>query len=330
MTSLENEGEKLWKKYCSFLYEDFHKQVEYNRKKMEQYFNRLKNTKILEAIGAKNAEKIEQVSITTYNDYPFLDIFGEKVKKLELTIPKSNTETLAEYYIRIGKIAAESIKEFIPGEFEIFVKTSGTTGRSKWIIHTNISKEITSEIGISCLAMACSDRLGDTRLRFGDTGLNMCAPPPYISGWVHYYLDKIFGFKIYPPFEITDRVSDIKQRMLMVLNKIDTMKERIAFIMSTGSLLHMLIRYITDRYSFYQDLFESLNIGIAKLYMLSKLIQTKLLWKPREVKETLPVKGLVCAGYDSKPYIELFKSSFGVEPLNVYGTSELVLLMYGT
>lgn len=324
------EGEEIWNKYCSFLYENFQKQIEYNEKKAGEYFKGLRNTRILETLGAKDAKNIGQVPITTYDDYPFLDVFGERVKKLEASIPKSKDETLAEYHMRIGRIAAESIKHYIPGEFEIYVKTSGTTARSKWIIHTRLSREITSEFGIACLAMACSNRIGDTYLRFGDTGLNTCAPPPYISGWVYHYLNKIFKFKIYPPLEVTDRISDIKQRMLMVLNKIDMMKERIAFIMSTGSLLYMLVKYITDRRSFYRDYFESLDIGIAKLYMFSKFIQTKLFWEPKNVKEVLPVKGLMCAGYDSKPYIELFKSSFGVEPLNAYGSSELVLLMYGT
>ncbi|MEM3028879.1 MAG: GH3 auxin-responsive promoter family protein [Thermoproteota archaeon] len=323
------EGELIWNKYCSFLYKDFHKQIEYNEKKVKEYFERIRNTKILETLRVKNAKSIEQVPVTTYNDYPFLDVFGEKVKKLEASIPKGNAETLAEYHMRIGRIAAESIKDYIPGDFEIYVKTSGTTSRSKWIIHTNLSREITSEFGIACLAMACSDRVGDTSLRFGDTGLNTCAPPPYISGWVYHYLNKIFKFKIYPPLEVTDRISDIKQRMLMVLKKTDTVKERIAFIMSTGSLLYMLVKYITDRRSFYRDSFESLDIGVAKLYMLSKFIHTKLFWEPKKVKEVLPVKGLICAGYDSKPYIDLFKSSFGVEPLNAYGSSELVLLMYG-
>ncbi|MEM2584722.1 MAG: GH3 auxin-responsive promoter family protein, partial [Thermoproteota archaeon] len=308
----------------------FQKQVEYNRKKMGEYFKMLKNTLLLEALKAKEAEKIKQVPVTTYDDYFFLKAFGERVRELEVTTPKKKGETLVEYYTRIGRIAAEPIRNYLPGEFECFVKTSGTTGQSKWIVHTELLRNIAADVAMTVLVIACSERAGDTALRLGETVLNIVAPAPYVSGWSLYYLQEINKFKIYPPFRITDRVSDIRRRMLMIMKEVDRMKGKIAILAAVASMLYLLIKYITDRYSFYKDYAESLNIGLTKLYVFSKLIQTKLFWEPKDIREILPAKGIICTGYDSKIYDKLFRRNFGVIPLNIYGSSEFIIPMYGT
>ncbi|MEM2477869.1 MAG: GH3 auxin-responsive promoter family protein [Thermoproteota archaeon] len=327
---LIDEGRELWDKYCSFLYQDFQKQLEYNREKTESYFKKIKNTKLLEALGAKDAENIRQIPVTTYNDYTFLKVFEERIKHLEETTPRSKGETLTEYYMRIGRIAAEPIIEYLPGEFQSCVKTSGTTGQSKWILWTNLFQEVYLKVGISPMIIACSESMGDTRLRFGDYFLNMGAPAPYFSGWSIYFLNKLFQFNVYPSFEVVDKTSDIRRRIWIILRKIDEAKEKIALIGTTASLLFLLTKYIVDRKSFYREYYEALDIGAAKIYMLLKSIHAELFWKPKDIREVMPVKGLICAGFDSKMYIDLFKRTWGMEPLNLYGASEIGFPMYGT
>lgn len=327
---MTDEGKELWNKYCGFIYEDFQKQLEYNRMKAEDYFRKIKGTKLLEVLGARNAEDIKQVPITTYDDYTFLKGFEDRIRRLEETIPKGKNEILAKYYIRIGRIAAEPFREFLPGEFEFCAKTSGTTAQNKWALWTSLFRDTYSENGIAPMVMACSERTGDTRLRLGDIVLNMGAPPPYLSGWCLYFLYDLFGFKVYPPFEIVDRTFDVRRRVQIVLNKIDQAREKIALIGTTASLLFLLVKYIVDRKTFYKEYYETLDMGLAKMYMLFKLIQAELFWKPRDIREILPVKGLICAGFDSKMYIELFKRTWGLEPLNLYGASEIGFSMYGT
>lgn len=327
---MTDEGKELWNKYCGFIYEDFQKQLEYNRMKAEDYFRKIKGTKLLEVLGARNAEDIKQVPITTYDDYTFLKGFEDRIRRLEETISKGKNEILAKYYIRIGRIAAEPFREFLPGEFEFCAKTSGTTAQNKWALWTSLFRDTYSENGIAPMVMACSERTGDTRLRLGDIVLNMGAPPPYLSGWCLYFLYDLFGFKVYPPFEIVDRTFDVRRRVQIVLNKIDQAREKIALIGTTASLLFLLVKYIVDRKTFYKEYYETLDMGLAKMYMLFKLIQAELFWKPRDIREILPVKGLICAGFDSKMYIELFKRTWGLEPLNLYGASEIGFSMYGT
>ncbi|MEM1558145.1 MAG: GH3 auxin-responsive promoter family protein [Thermoproteota archaeon] len=325
-----NEGKELWNKYCDFLYQDFQMQIEYNLKKTEDYFKKIKNTKIPEALGAKDAENMRQIPITTYDDYSFLRIFEERIKSLETTISKSKDENLVEYYMRIGKMAAEPLMEYLPGEFQSCVKTSGTTAQSKWVLWTKFFHEVYSRTGISPMVMACSERMGDTSLRLGDCFLNMGAPAPYFSGWSIYFLHKLFQFKIYPPFEVVDKTVDIRRRIWIVLRKIDKIKEKIAVIGTTASLLFMLVKYVTDRRSFYREYYESSDIGATKIYMFLKSIYSELFWEPKSIREVLPVKGLICAGFDSKMYIDLFKRTWGIEPLNLYGASEIGFPMYGT
>jgi len=325
-----NEGKELWDKYCSFLFQDFEKQLNYNREKTETYFKKIRNTRLLEAVGAKDAENIKHVPITTYDDYFFLKVFGERIRKLEATIPRNKGENLAEYYMRIGEMAAEPITEYLPGGFQGCVKTSGTTGQSKWVLWTKLFREAYPEIGISPMTMACSERIGDTNLRLGDYVLNMGAPAPYLSGWGMYFLRELFGFKIYPSFETVDKISDIRRRTWMILSMIDKMKEKVAFISTTASLLFLIVKYITDRRSFYKEYYETMDAGATKIYMFLKYIHAELFWEPKSIEKVLPVKGLICSGHDSKMYIDLFKRTWNREPLNMYAASEIGFPMYGT
>ncbi|MBO3799953.1 MAG: GH3 auxin-responsive promoter family protein [Candidatus Brockarchaeota archaeon] len=325
-----DEGKELWDKYCGFLYQDFQRQIEYNREKTEAYFKKIKNTRLLEALGARDAEDIREIPVTTYDDYLFLRVFEERISRLEATTPKNRGETLADYYMRIGRVAAEPITEYLPGEFQSCVKTSGTTAQSKWVLWTRLFREAYSEIGISPMVMACSERTGDTRLRLGDSLLNMGAPPPYFSGWSLHFLCELFQFKVYPPPEVIDKTSDIRRRIWMVLEKIDRMKEKIALIGTTAPLLFLLVKYVMDRRSFYREYYETLDMGATKIYMFLKSIHAELFWEPKDIRDVFPVKGLISAGFDSKMYIELFKRTWGIEPLNLYGASEIGFPMYGT
>jgi RecG-like helicase len=71
------EGEELWKKYCSFFDKPFSEQVEYNNDQMEKYFAKWKKTKIAKKLCPKGVKKLEDVPLTTYDDYPILHEFGE-------------------------------------------------------------------------------------------------------------------------------------------------------------------------------------------------------------------------------------------------------------
>jgi phenylacetate-coenzyme A ligase PaaK-like adenylate-forming protein len=84
-----------------------------------------------------------------------------------------------------------------------------------------------------------------------------------------------------------------------------------------------------DRSSFYKNYYESLNFGLRKIYMFLNYLSS-LSRKAKDIKEVLPVKGLICSGHDSRIYYKLIENNFGVKPLNMYGSSELGFPMYGT
>ena len=44
------EGEELWDKYCSFYDKPFSEQLEYNKSKLKEHFERWKRTKMAEQI----------------------------------------------------------------------------------------------------------------------------------------------------------------------------------------------------------------------------------------------------------------------------------------
>ncbi len=77
-----NEGRDLWQKYCGFFDKSFSEQVRYSEKKREEYFEKWKKTKMAKQLCPKGARVFEDIPLTTYDDYPILHEFGEKIESL--------------------------------------------------------------------------------------------------------------------------------------------------------------------------------------------------------------------------------------------------------
>jgi len=322
-----NTGKDLWNKYCSFFEKSFSEQVKYNKQRLQEYFEKWKHTKTAQHLCPGGVEKFEDVPLTTYEDYPILHEFGKKIEKLEKTVPREKGELWWDYYNRISKQVVPMLEGWLADEFSLCAKTTGTTGKNKWIVHgKEFWQNSATDMGTAVIFSA-SDKWGETRMEKGDTCLHLMAPVPYVSGYGFIALQE--DFEVFPPPEVVDNISDMRKKIWIALKAIKSGK-KVDWVGGIASSLYLACKYFTEPEKLFRDYYQSLNYGLAKLVSLLIWIRYKFGGKKyQKTKEIMPLKGLAIAGLDTKLYREMFKYEFEMEPLNVYAATELGIVMLG-
>ncbi|MDH5442885.1 MAG: GH3 auxin-responsive promoter family protein [Hadesarchaea archaeon] len=315
------EGEELWRKYCSFFDKPFSEQVEYNNNQMQKYFEKWKKTKMAKKLCPKGAKKLEDVPLTTYDDYPILHDFGARIERLSETVPRRKGESLWNYYDRISRKAVPMLDGWMVDEYAFCAKTSGTTGESKWFAHGKEFWENCRNSIMAATVIACTDERGTTKIKKGDKVLNVGPPVPYISGYIVVHS---LGFlKPIPPLEVTDNILNFRKKVMLGLKAIEK-GTRIDYFGGLPAGIHLTYEYLSDKESFFKEYYQSMNFGFLKLIMFIIWLKCKIRGKKcKKISELMPLKGIAGGGVDLKLYLDFFKDELGVEYLNDYGSTEL-------
>jgi hypothetical protein len=321
-------SENLWTKYCGFFDQNYSKQLEYNRKQMEEHLERWRGTELAKILCPKGVDKVEDIPLTTHSDYPLLKDFGERIEEKAKTVPRLPSELLVDYYDRIGREAAKILEGYMPYDYSFAVKTTGFTGENKWIVHCDSFWQHYLLDVTATMVMACSDEWGSTKIKDGAKGLNIGAPAPYLSGWATKASEA--HFVSIPPPQVTDNLTDMKRKFYLALKYVEE-GHKIELGGGIGSMFYMMCKYFTDPEFFYSEYRKAINFNLAKVFLYFKWIQSKLLPKRyKDIRDLMPLKGVAIAGVDARLYLDFFRKDFGVEPLNVYGASEVGIAMLGT
>ena len=313
------EGEELWKKYCSFFDKPFSEQVEYNELKLKEYFKRWKQTKIAKKLCPKGVKKFDDVPLTTYEDYPILHEFGKKVEKLEKTVPRRKGELFWDYYGRIGKQAATILDGWLPDDYSFCIRSGGTTGRSKWIPYGASTKQMFLFDSVRPVILSCSENWGKTSIKPGDNILNVVAPIPYITGYVWKFLES--EFSVIPPFEITDNIKNMRKKISAILKTLENKK--VYWLGGVASFIKLLYDYFMNPQELYREYYRGTDLGLKKFILYLIWLKSRISGKKYEnIREILPLKGIMIGGMGTHTYIDFIKSSYGLEPLTLYGSTE--------
>jgi len=317
----------LWKKYCSFYEKPFSEQLEYNMQRMKEYFEKWKKTDLAKMLCTDTPQTYIDVPITTYNDYPMLTDFEQKICEVMERNPRRNDELLGEYYLRVSRQAGSSLDRYMVEPFYFCTKTTGTTGASKWVTNGKTFYENYSKGTIATILITCSGSWGETKLKEGDTALNITAPVPYISGWGAVAFQE--NFKLIPPMTITDNLQNMKKKFSLVLNAIRK-GIKIDVAGGIGSMFYMICKYFVSPEEFYEEYYHAMNFGLKKMLLIFKMVETKLTSKEKKrITDYLPLKGVFVGGMDAQLYIDFFRKEFNLEPLHGYGSTEAGNLMRG-
>ena len=319
-------GNSLWEKYCNFYEKPFSDQIEYNKKQMEKCFHLWTDTDLAKIL-CQGTPQLQDVPITTYEDYPMLTEFGTKITDLENRNPRKEGELYKDYYERISSRIGSSLSRYMTEPYYFTMKTTGTTGQSKWVVHGKTFWDNLSSGAIKCAVVACSDSWGETKVKDGDKALNVTAHIPHLSGWA--LLASQTHFKLIPPIEVTDNLRSMKDTYMLILKAIEK-GEKIALGGGLGSLFYMICKYFVEPENFYQEIYKTMKFGLNKSLLFLKLLQLRLSKKERKkIVQFMPLKGVMIGGLDSRLYIDFFKEEFNLEPLNTYGSTEAGFLMMG-
>lgn len=321
-------SDNLWKKYCSFYEQPFQKQIEYGKERFETYFSKWRKTDIAKQLKKSiNIEHFKEIPITTYADYPMLHTFGSQLQEATKNNPRPTSEPLSEYYLRIGKTVGASLDKYMTEPYYFCATTTGSSGKNKWIANGETFWKNYFQASLATVLISCSDGWGETKLKQGDTALNITAPVPYISGWgadafKHH-------FNMIPPVDVADNLQSMKEKFTYVLKALEKGK-KIDVAGGIGSMFYMICKYLVDPEELFSEYYRGMSFGLKKFLLSLKLLQLKLKGKPsKHISDYLPLKGIIVGGIDSQLYIDFFKNEFDFEPLHTYGATEAGNLMLG-
>ncbi|MFN3622362.1 MAG: GH3 auxin-responsive promoter family protein, partial [Nitrososphaerales archaeon] len=254
--------------------------------------------------------------------------FGGTIQKLAQQNVKRRDELLADYYCRLAKEIKYLVEEALPYKLAFVVKTTGSTGNSKWFAHGDVFWENFRLDSLAAGILACSERWGETRYQIGDKGLNVVAPVPYLSGWS--IKSVIPYFQPVPPLEVTDNIPDTRRKFYLALKMMEK-GEKVVVGGANAATFYMLFRYFTDQTAFFKDLYKAVDVSLTKFYFLYRMIKSLLRrHSSLNILDVFPLKGAMVGGADTKVYCEFFKNTFGIMPLNIYGSSEAGIAFLAT
>ncbi len=317
----------LWREYCSFYEKPFEQQLEINEALLKEHLARWGRTAQAKTLCPNGFQTINDIPVTSYSDYPVLLEFKKRIESLEKTSPRMPGELYWDYYERIGRTAAKPFSEYIIGDFSFAVKSTGTVGEPKWVIHGHLLWENYRKDVIATILLACSDDWGSTRFQPGDKGLNFTPSAPYLSGWGRKASQGIVVDV--PPVEMMDEIPDARRRFFVALEYLEK-GHKVNLAGGIAPSVYLMCEYFSNPEDLFREYYNSVDSASAKLYLLQRMARAKLSQRSRSIRDYLDLKGLMIGGVDTALYVDYFRSKLGVEPFCIYGVTEFGIPMFGS
>jgi hypothetical protein len=299
----QGRTQELWQKYCGFIdlsLEEFMEIQE--RLVMEQieWFGKCELGKkiIGEPLPTSVEEFRQRMPLTTYADY-------------------------APYLL-------EKREDVLPEKPLLWMRTSGRSGeyQCKWapMFEEGWRAQAGPVFLASMIFASCRDR-GDFILNEGDKMPYCMAPRPYSFGWLGHALLEEFPFVLLPPEEVAEKMS-FQERIEKGFEL--AFKEGIDVFFGLTSVLVKIAEQFSEGSERRRKF--SLNMLHPKvLYRLTRgLIRSKLAKRPMYPKDLWDVKGIVAGGTDTVIFKDKITEYWGVQPLEMYGGTELGMIAVQT
>lgn len=320
--------ENLWQKYCSFLDKDFKSQVQWNENYMFEYFKDWKNTKMANYLCPGGVKAIEGIPVTTYSDYPILHEFGEKIQALTKRIPRKKGENYCDYYDKLSRQIINMLDGWMADQYSFSMTTSGTSGESKWIVHGETFWQNLVRSIMSTIIICSSEERGKTSFTKKDILFGIGSSAPYFGG---YFLKAVLsqGINLIPPVEVMDEVPDFKKKIGIALKAVKK-AGKIDIIGGAGSIIKLFTLYFINRVELFRESFKSTKAGILKiiLWFLWKYEQA-FGKKLNKLKDLINPKGVFLGSFDTELYLEYVIEQLELEPVDLYGATEIGFPLYG-
>lgn len=293
--------EELWQTACGFTEISLDEFMDIQRRLLEEQLGLLKNCELGRKVmrGAK-PETVEEfrrdVPLTTYADY-----CPELLEKREDVLPAKPLH---------------------------WIHTSGKSGEypCKWV---PISQRVWEELG----PVLCATRLfirakhrGDVNIQLNIRLLHATAPMPYASGLIANKLEEEFGYRYFPPISESEQMpfmERVEKGFLMALS------EGISGVYGLAGVLVAMGERIKNRSGNIKPS-TLLSRPKALFRLLRALIRSKIARRPMLPKDIWPLAAVSCTGTDSVVYKDKIKEMWGFLPLDVYASTEALMIAMQT
>ncbi len=296
----EHKYRELWQRYCGFIDLSLQDFMGIQRHLLLEQIELLKRCElgshILNGAWPNTVEEFrQQVPLTTYSDYaPYL---------LELR------------------------EDSLPAQPLLWQRTSGISGEHdfKWApITKRMYEEMRAVVFSSAIFATCKDRY-DIRLEEGEKTLYALAPPPYATGcWGRLAAEEMLA-SFLPPLDESEAMS-FEERVTKGIQ--EGLSQGIDMLFGLPSVLVALGERIGQRGKQHQNqnLLSLLRRPKALLRILRGLLKSRLARRSLRPKDLWSIRGVITAGTDSSFYRQRIKERWGSPPLDVYGSTETVVI----
>jgi len=293
----EGQTSDLWQKCCGFIDLDVEQFMAIQNQLLLEQIELLKKCelgqKLMRGFQPSTVDEFrQQVPITTYPDYaPYLP---------------------------------ERIESALPEPPMLWQHSSGrsTEYAYKWVPVTHRMYRELGDLFMAVVLFASCSEKGEIVVEEHDKFLYGLAPPPYASGsWVQRLIDDGI-FQFLPPLEQANNM-DFRQRLetgfkmglsegIDLMAGISMMLLAVGERLGQGGGLKRAIRLLNQ---------PRLLARLMKATVKSKLARRQML-----PKDLWSLKGIISVGTDATVFRERIKEMWGRYPLDLYGTTESVVI----
>ena len=217
-------------------------------------------------------------------------------------------------------------EDFLVGKPAIWAHTSGHSGVNKWVPYTTGNVSRLADDTLSAFILSSATRKGKVHLR-PDVRVVLNLPPvPYITGIMAWSAGQRISYQAIPPLEKADKMSfqgRIQEGYIIALGT------GVDFVASISVVLAKVgenFSHISGRARFDLDFWRPM----ALWRIFQALLKSKIAKRPILPRDIWKVKGLVCGGTDTAVYRDQIYYHWGVQPLEVYASTETgIIAMQG-
>lgn len=285
---------KIWQRYCGFLGLSLPEFMEIQeRLLMEQLDLAAQLTpgkKLLGRAVPSSIEEFRRLPLTTYDDYsPYLQQ-GTK-----------------------GVTAEEPC---------CWARTSGRTGVVKWVPYTPRAYEVLARSTIAAFILACARNNGDVNLEERERVLLNLPPRPYFTGHMAAAASTELSYRAIPSLDKAEAI-EFQQRIEEGFRT--SLRTGLDFVASLSSVMARVGERFEEQ-SGQTRLSRYMWHPAIALRLFRALLRSKFAHRPTLPKDIWSPKGIVCGGTDTFMYREAIKHYWGIDPLDIYASTEVGII----
>ena len=289
------DKKKVWQKYCGFLDLSLKEFLDIQEHLLLEQLKLTSNSRLYQIItrGASPRtvkEFRQQAPLTRYDDYkPYIGNCQE---------------------------------EYLPQKPVCWARTSGKGGEPKWVPYTQKALDWVPGMVLASFILACASNKGEVNIGNKIKVLQNLAPPPYFSGLVGETMVQDGCVRAIPPLKEYNG-QPFEKRMKDGFEM--AMRGHVDILASLTAVLIRMGETFSEQQAnmkFSRDMLHPI--------LLPRLIRSY--WKSKKEKRPMlprdlwPLKGLICYGMDTSAYRQKLKYYWGKEPLEVYSSTEGIIL----